>query len=220
MWTTKAQISLRIHALWSAPLLFTAWIATRFYSSKLYTSSGTYTVSPTCQFAESLWLSLSFTLQERLCTDSVSLCRIFVINLFDKKRNVFVIFGTQVFELWEDSEIKFIGIHSKRIFHFGYVYVNFRYENFHCSVIVDNMKEGCVLLENLRKLQRVVHMLYALCARGFKKDEKVRKLEFQYGYWHHDIPNTNRTFRSRQWVHFDKHCWNLFIFHHWVGYSL
>ena len=30
-------------------------------------------------------LSLSFTLQERCYTDSVSLCRFFVINLFDKK---------------------------------------------------------------------------------------------------------------------------------------
>ena len=35
-----------------------------------------------------------------------------------------------------------------------------------------------------------------------------------------DIPNTNRTFRSRQGLHFDSHCRNLFIFHHWVGYSL
>ena len=54
MWTTKAQISLRIHAVWSAPLLFAAWIVTRFYSSKLYSSIGTYTVSPTRQFAESV----------------------------------------------------------------------------------------------------------------------------------------------------------------------
>ena len=45
MWTTKAQISLRIHAVWSAPLLFAACIVTIFYSSKLYTSIGTYTIS-------------------------------------------------------------------------------------------------------------------------------------------------------------------------------
>ena len=30
----------------------------------------------------------------------------------------------------------------------------------------------------------------------------------------------NRTFRSRPGVHFDRHCWNLFIFRHWVVYSL
>ena len=70
---------------------------------------------------------------------------------------------------------KFIGIQK------GYIsfwmYVKIRYENFHCSVIVDNMKEDCVLLEKPRKLQSVAHVLYALCALGFKKDGKVRKLE-------------------------------------------
>ena len=71
---------------------------------------------------------------------------------------------------------KYIGIHSKRIFRFGYC-VNIRYENFHCSVIVDNTKEDYVLLEKLRKLQKVVHMLCALCTLGFKQDGKVRKLE-------------------------------------------
>ena len=49
--------------------------------------------------------------------------------------------------------------------------------NFHFSVIVDNMKEDCVMLEKLRKLQRVVHVLCALRALGFKKDGKVRKRE-------------------------------------------
>ena len=39
------------------------------------------------------------------------------------------------------------------------MYVKIRYENFHCSVIVDNMKVDCVLLEKLRVLQRVVHVL-------------------------------------------------------------
>ena len=43
--------------------------------------------------------------------------------------------------------------------------------------MVDNMKEDCVLLEKLRKLQRVVYVLCALCALGFKKDGKVRTLE-------------------------------------------
>ena len=41
----------------------------------------------------------------------------------------------------------------------------------------DNMKEDCVLPEKLRKLQRVVHVLCALCALGFKKNGEVRKLE-------------------------------------------
>ena len=58
-----------------------------------------------------------------------------------------------------------------------WMYAKIRYENFRCSVIVDNMKKDCVLLEKLRKLQRVVHVLYALCALGFKKDGKVRKLQ-------------------------------------------
>ena len=53
------------------------------------------------------------------------------------------------------------------------MYVKIRYENFHCWVIVDNMKEDCILLEKLRKLQRVVHVLCALCVVGFKKDGKV-----------------------------------------------
>ena len=57
-----------------------------------------------------------------------------------------------------------------------WIYVNIRYENFHCLVNVDNMKEDCVLLEKLRKLQRVVHVLCALCALGFKKDGKIRKI--------------------------------------------
>ena len=112
-------------------------------------------------------------------------------------------FGTQFFELWVDSEIKVYRDTFKKDISF-WIYVNFRYENFHCSVIVDNMKEDCVLLEKLRKLQRVVPVLCALCALGFKKDGKARKLErymtqrsIHYGYWHHDIPNTNRTFRSR-----------------------
>ena len=40
------------------------------------------------------------------------------------------------------------------------------------------MKEDCVLLEKIRKLQRIVHVLCALCALGFKKDGKVWKLEW------------------------------------------
>ena len=58
------------------------------------------------------------------------------------------------------------------------IYVKIRYENFHCSVIVDNMKEDCVLLEKLRNLQRVVHVLCVLCDLGLKKNGKVLKLEW------------------------------------------
>ena len=36
------------------------------------------------------------------------------------------------------------------------------------------MKEDCVLLEKLRKLQRVVDVLCMLCALGFKKDGKLQ----------------------------------------------
>ena len=75
-----------------------------------------------------------------------------------------------------DSEIKVYRDTFKKDISF-WMYVKIRYENFHCSVIVDNMKEDCVLLEKLRKLQRVVHVLCTLCALGFKKDGKVRKLE-------------------------------------------
>ena len=76
----------------------------------------------------------------------------------------------------------------------------------------DNMKEDCALLEKLR-LQRVIHVLCALRALGFKKDGEVRKLEWyitqrSVPVWvlHHDIPNTNRTFQAKQRVHFDRHC--------------
>ena len=55
-----------------------------------------------------------------------------------------------------------------------WIYIKNRYENFHYSVIVDNMKEDCALLEKLQKLHNV---LCALCALGFKKDGKVRKFE-------------------------------------------
>ena len=62
----------------------------------------------------------------------------------------------------------------------------------------------------------------------FKKDGKVRKLERYiiqrsipvWALTSRHIPNTDRTFRSRHGVHFDRHCWNLLIFLHWVAYSL
>ena len=58
----------------------------------------------------------------------------------------FVTFGTQIFELWVDNEIKVYTDTFKKDVSF-WIYVKNLYENFHCSVIVDNMKEDCVLLE-------------------------------------------------------------------------
>ena len=109
MWATKAQISMVMHAVWSAPLLFAAWIVTRFYSSKLYCSIGTYTVSPTCQFAESV-LSLyvhlfkskihpAGTVLHRSCFPVHRCgCRFFVIYRFDVNINVFCHFWDT--EIW------------------------------------------------------------------------------------------------------------------------
>ena len=62
-----------------------------------------------------------------------------------------------------DSEIKVYRDTFKKDLSF-WIYLKVWYENYHGSVIVDNMKEDCVLLEKLRKLQRVVHVLCALCA--------------------------------------------------------
>ena len=83
---------------------------------------------------------------------------IFCDKSFWQKINDFVTFGTQIFELWVDSEIKIYRDTFKKDISF-WIYVKIRYENFHCSVIVDNIKGDCVLLEKLRKLQRVVHVL-------------------------------------------------------------
>ena len=58
-----------------------------------------------------------------------------------------------------------IAIHSKTIMSL-WIYVKIRYENFHCSVIVDNMKEDCVLLEKIRKLRP--HVVCAMCPRILK----------------------------------------------------
>ena len=110
-------------------------------------------------------LNLSFALQKRCYTDSISLCPFWL------KENDFVNFGTQIFELWVDSEIKVYRDTFIKDISF-WIYVKIRYENFHCSVIVDKMQENCVLLEKLRNLQRVAHVFYALCALGFKKGRK------------------------------------------------
>ena len=75
-----------------------------------------------------------------------------------------------------DSEFKVYRDTFKKDISF-WIYVKIRYENVDCSVVVDNMKEDCVLLEKLRKIQSVVHVLCALSSLGFKKDRKVRKLD-------------------------------------------
>ena len=76
-----------------------------------------------------------------------------------------------------DSEIKVYRDTFEKDISF-LIYVQIRYENFHCSVIVDNMKEDCLLLEKLRKLHSKGHLRFVcVCALGFKRDGKVRKLE-------------------------------------------
>ena len=56
------------------------------------------------------------------------------------------------------------------------MYVNIRYENFQCSVIVDNMKEDCVLFEKLRKLQGSSTFCVRYVLSDLKKNEKYRSL--------------------------------------------
>ena len=73
------------------------------------------------------------------------------------------------------------------------------------------------LLEKLRKLQRVVRELCALCAFGFKTVGKVQKLE-RY-ITQRSIPVWVFTSRHTEYeydvsVQADRYCRNLFIFHH------
>ena len=105
---------------------------------------------------------------------------------------------TQSFELWVDSEIKVYRDTFKKDISFC-IYVKNRYENFHCSVIVDNMKEDCVLVEKLRKLQRIVLVLCGLCALGFKKDGNVRKLERYITQRSITVWVLTSTYRMRIW---------------------
>ena len=70
-------------------------------------------------------------------------------------------FGTQIFELSVNSEIKvFMDTFKKDILF--WIYVKIRYGHFHRSII----------LAKLRKLKRVAHVLCAPCALGFKKRRK------------------------------------------------
>ena len=105
------------------------------------------------------------------CRNGATPTRFFVLNLFDKKKRFCDFWDTYFWIVSGHWNLRF-----KKVISF-LTYVKIRYENFHCSVIVDNMKEDCGLLEKLRKLQRVVHVLCALYSLGFKNDGKVRKLE-------------------------------------------
>ena len=60
---------------------------------------------------------------------------------------------------------KFIGSIQKGYISF-WISVKIRYENFHCSVIVDNMKEDCVLLEKITEASEGrPHVVCAMCPR-------------------------------------------------------
>ena len=111
-----------------------------------------------------------------------------------------------------------------------WIYVKIWYKNLHCSVIVDNIKvwkRTAFCLKNYGSFKGSSMCCVRYVPSDLKRTEKYGSLngkwhsaQFQYGHWHHDIPNTNRTFRSRQGSTFRQTCWNLFTFHHWVGYSL
>ena len=101
-----------IHAVWSAPLLFAALIVTRFYSSKLYSSIGTYTV-----FAESVVTLHVHLFKSKLvspCRDSAtpilfscvnfSFFFFFVINLFYKKWTILWLFGQRCFNCGQRNQ--------------------------------------------------------------------------------------------------------------------
>ena len=84
---------------------------------------------------------------------------------------------------------KFIGIHSKRIFRFGYTYVKIRYEKFHCLVIVDNMKEDWFCLKNYGSFKGSSTCCVRYVPSDLKMTEKYGSLngtqhsaQFQYGY--------------------------------------
>ena len=74
-------------------------------------------------------------------------------------------FGTQIFEFWVDSEIKvYRDIFKKDILF--WIYVKILYENFHCSVIVDTMKEDWILLEKTTEASKGrPRVVCAMCPR-------------------------------------------------------
>ena len=64
-----------------------------------------------------------------------------------------------------DSEIKVYSDIFKKDISF-WIYVKVRYENFRCSVIVDNMKEDCVLLEKTTEASKSrPRVMCAMCPR-------------------------------------------------------
>ena len=135
-------------------------------------------------------------------------------------------FGTQIFELWVDSEIKVYKDTFKKDISF-WMYVKLRYETSIIQLLLTIWKRTAFCLKNYGSVKGSSTCCVRYVPSDLKSTEKYGSLngtyhsgQFQYRYWHHDIPDTNRTFRSGQGVHFDRHCWNLFIFHHWVGYSL
>ena len=74
-----------------------------------------------------------FCLHVHLCG-----CGFFVINLFDKNINDFVTFGTQIFELRVDTEVKvYRGTFQKDTCILFWIYVKYRYKNFsfHISIV-------------------------------------------------------------------------------------
>ena len=122
-----------------------------------------------------------------------------------------------------DSEIKVYRDTFKKDISF-WIDVKIRYENFYCSVIVDNMKRAAFCLKNYGSFKGRPGVL-ALCALGFKKDGKVRKLErymtqrsipvwvvtSRHTEYENDVSvQAGGTFRHAL----------LIIFHHCVGYSL
>ena len=74
-----------------------------------------------------------------------------------------------------DSEIKVYRDTLKKDISF-WIYVKNRYENFHCSLIVENMNEDCVLLEKLRKLQESSTCCVRYVSSDLKRTEKYRSL--------------------------------------------
>ena len=63
-----------------------------------------------------------------------------------------------------DSEIKVYRNTFKKDISF-WIYVNIWFENFHCSVIVDNMKEDAFCLENTEASKGHPHVVCAMCPR-------------------------------------------------------
>ena len=53
-----------------------------------------------------------------------------------------------------------------------WIHVKIRYENFHCSVIVDNMKEECVLLKKTKEASKGRPRVVSYVPSDLKRTEK------------------------------------------------